>query len=368
MIDHLTARRTLATAVDFSLPADDAEALAVHLRACLGCRSFNAALRADAAVLRDLDFGPVPMSVRATVAIAAERGGGGGIGRWMGLVAVGALLLVAVGSGALGAGGSPTTGLGSNGNAIHWQTEVVDLQAADFWIQASGQRFTAVGTTVDVHSDPGNATYRTLEATWHEHGVEMRLNFYFGGDASSWWVSEIRIYDGRPQGEWLGWKGIWFKAPIGAGWAGDLDLATAGGALHIGGLQLRSTAFDGVNEPPDGAPVPLVQFDLFEPDGPLYCSGILQMPPAQAEQVLLGLGYKLSWRYVINNGGYWEIRKDAPEGVMQAPVGIGSEGELIIPVIKFGDKGAEPIPLPSDCPPVDGASPVLVPLAPTPAD
>lgn len=367
MIDHLTARRTLATAVDFPLRADDAEALEDHLRRCSACRAFDAALRADAAVLRDLDFGPVPVSVRASVAIAAERRGSGGTGRWLGLVAVGAVLAAALGAGVLGAGGSATTAPGGPGNAVHLKTEVVDFQADDFWIEANGERFTADTPELAVSSDPGNATYRTLEATWREHDVEMRLNLYFGGDASSWWVTEIRIYDGTPQGEWLGWRGTWFLAPVGAAWAGDLDLSAAGGALHVHGLVLRSTAFDGVNEPALGAPVPAVRVDLFEPGGALYCSGILQMPPAQAGQVLLGLGYKLSWRYVTDNGGYWEIRDRAPDGVMQPPAAIGSEGELIIPVIKFGDTGAGPIPFPSDCPPLDGADPVVVPVASTPA-
>ena len=56
---------------------------------------------------------------------------------------------------------------------------------------------------VDVHSDPGTLTYRTLEATWRENGVEMRLNMYFAGDAASTWVEEVRIYDGEVDGKWL---------------------------------------------------------------------------------------------------------------------------------------------------------------------
>lgn len=374
MIDHLTARRTLAGSIDFSLDAGDAQALDAHLHRCIACRSFGASLRTDAAVLRDLDFGPVPVAVRASVAIAAERRGGRGVNRWFALVAVGAVLLVALGGGVLGAGGSATTGLGSNGNAVHWQTDVVDFQADDFWIQANGRRFTAAVPQVAVRSDPGNATYRTLEASWQEHGVEMRLNLYFDGDESSWWVSEIRIYDGKAPGDWVGVgrdpsgrTGTWFKAPLGAAWAGDLDLSVPGGALHIRGLVLRSIPFDGVNEPVGGgAPVLAPRVDLFEPGGSLHCSGILQMPPAKAEQVLLGLGYKLSWRYVIDNGGYWEIRRNAPDGVMQAPIAVGPEGELIVPVIKFGDKDAVPVPFPADCPPTDGSQPVLVPMAPTP--
>jgi len=267
-----------------------------------------------------------------------------------------------------GAGGSATTGLGSNGNAVHWQTEVVDLQVADFWIQASGQRFTAAVPDVAVHSDPGNATYRTLEVTWQEHGVEMRLNLYFDGDASSWWVSEIRVYDGTAPGEWVGRKGTWFKSPLGAAWAGDLDLSVEGGALHIGGLVLRSTPFDGVNEPVGTAAPVAVRSNLFEEGGVLHCSGILQMTPKEAERVLLALGYRLSWRLDTTTGpstGFAEVRATAPDGVIHQEPLPGSEGELIVFVAPFGDPQAVPLPAPADCPPVNGDTPVLVPLAPT---
>jgi hypothetical protein len=365
MIDHVTARQALATSVDFSLQADEATALEAHLRSCAACRSFDASLRSDAAVLRDLDFGPVPASVRANVAIAAERRGGG-LGRWFAVVAVGALLVVALGGGVLGVGGSATTGLGSNGNAVHWRTDVVEFTADDFWIDVSGKRFTASVPLISVRSDPGNATYRTLEATWQEHGVEMRLNLYFGGDETNWWVDQIRIYDGTVRGEWVavgpgqpGWAGTWFKAPIGAASSGDLDLTAPGATLHIGGLTLRSMPFDGVNAPAGGgAPLSAGPVTMFEPGGPLHCSGILQMSPTEAEQVLLSLGYRLSWRYVTNNGGYWDPRREAPDGVIQAPIAVGSEGELIIPVVRFGDEGAIPVPFPDDCPTPGGSVPV----------
>ena len=370
MIDHSTARHALATSVDFALADDEAVALEAHLRSCAACRSFDAGLHSDAAVLRDLDFGPVPVAVRANVAIAAERRGGG-MGRWFAVVAVGALLVVALGGGMLGVGGPSTTGLGSNGNPVHWQTDVVELTAEDFWIEADGRRFTASVPRVSVSSDHGNATYRTLEVTWQEHGVEMRLNLYFGGDQQSWWVRKIRIYNGRTPGDWVtvgddpGWIGTWFKAPRGGLAVGDLDLSAPGGALHIAGLTLRSAPFDGVNVPAGGgAPVPAGPVNLFGPGEPLHCSGILQMTPVEAEQALLGLGFRLSWRYVTDDGGYWDPRREAPDGVIGEPVAFGTEGELIIPVIKFGDQGAVPIPFPADCP-VPGGSPPL-PDAPPP--
>lgn len=369
MIDHLTARRTLATSVDFSLEAGDADALEAHLRGCAACCSFDASLRRDAAVLRDLDFGPVPVAVRAKVAVAAERGGGGGVSRWFALVAVGALLLAALGSGVLGAGGSATTGLGANGNAIHWQTEVVDLQADDFWIQANGQRFTATAPQVVVSSDPGNATYRTLEVIWQEHGVEMRVNLYFGGDATNWWVSEIRMYDGQSNGDWVGRTGTWFKTPVGATWTGDLDLSPPGSALHLGGLVLRTTPFDGVNEPVGGGIALPADARPFSKGGALYCSGILQLAPKEAEAALLRLGYRLSWRLDTTTGsntGFSKVMATAPDGVIHQEPLPGSEGELIAFVAPFGDPQAVPLLFPADCPAPGATPPPPVPATPTP--
>jgi hypothetical protein len=368
MIDHLAARRSLATAVDFALGADDAAELEQHLRECTACRSFDGSLRTDAATLRDLDFGPVPVAVRANVAIAAERRGGSGIRPWFALVAVGALLLAALGSGVLGAGGS-TTGLGANGNPVHWATEVVDFQASDFWIEANGQRFTAAGADVAVASDPGNATYRTLEVTWHEHGVEMRLSLYFGGDATTWWVDEVRVYDGKPQGKWLEWSGTWFKAPIGAGWTGDVDLATAGGALHIGGLTLQTAISDGVNGPVVGAPVP-EDLQPFAGAGSLRCSGILQRSPKDAEAALIALGYSLSWRLETTTGpatGFAQPMARAPEGVITREPVIGRDGELILFVSPVDDPKGVALPFPADCPPRPSTDPGVDPTAPTPA-
>ena len=368
MIDHMTARQALATSFDFPLPEPDTESLRTHLQSCAACRAFDASLRSDAAVLRDLDFGAVPVAVRANVAIAAERTGGG-LGRWFALVAVGALLIVALGGGVLGVGGrgGETAGLGANDNSIHWTTGVVEFSADEFWIDANGLRFTAEAPLVAVVSDPGNETYRTLEATWHEHGVEMRLNLYFDGDGSSSWVREIRVYDGSADAKWVTWEGTWFKTPNGGVSVGNLDLATAGVSLHVAGVTLGSTPFDGVIEPPGGgAPVPAGPINLFGPGEPLHCSGILQMSPAEAEQALLSLGYRLGWRFVTN--GYWDPRQTAPEGVIQEPIAFGMDGEMIIPVVPFDAEGAAPIPFPEDCPVPGGSEPPnLAPPTPMPS-
>jgi hypothetical protein len=114
-----------------------------------------------------------------------------------------------------------------------------------------------------------------------------------------------------------------------------------------------------------GAPVTSGPVNLFGPGEPLHCSGILQMTPGEAEQTLLGLGFRLSLRYVTDNGGYWDPRRAAPDGVIQEPIAFGTEGEQIIPVIKYGDKGAVPIPFPTDCPAPGGSPPLPEPAPPT---
>ena len=373
MIDHQAARETFAQSLDFPLEPDDQTALDEHLKDCPACRSFAAATRRDAATLRELDFGTVPVAVRANVAIAAERGRDrGSTGRLVALVATAAILLLALGGGALwvGAGGRGTTTLGG-GNRVLWQTNVVQFDAADFWIEANGQRFTGTNMTPEVSSDPGDATYRTLEVTWKEHATEMRLNLYFDGDQATGasWVKEIRIYDGTPNGEWLTATGRWAAVPLGATWSGDLDVTFPNGTgvgggparLHAAGLLLRSNPFDGVTKPVVPA-VTLVENDRpFAVGGPLHCSGILQMTPQEAEATLLKLGYSLSWRLQTTTGpntGFSQPMSRAPDGVINEEPLPGSNGELIVFVAPKGDPRASPIQFPADCPGPDPNAPL----------
>ena len=104
MIDHATARSSLATSLDFALDGDASEALQGHLRDCPACQAFGAGLRSDSTALRGLDFGALPIAVRANVAIAAGRHGRGGTGRWAAMAAVGAILVVALGAMVVGGG------------------------------------------------------------------------------------------------------------------------------------------------------------------------------------------------------------------------------------------------------------------------
>lgn len=383
MIDHETARRSFATSLDFALVPDEREALDAHLAGCPTCRAFTTALRGDAAVLRDLEAGPVPAAVRANIAVAAERGRSSNpIARWVGIAVVAVLLLGALGAGALGVGGRPG-GQGTPGDAagasgtpvddlqVVWKTEVVALMAREFAIDVGGKTYRAGVPRVDLNSDPGTLTYRTLEVTWQENGVEMRLNMYFAGDATAWWVEEIRIYNGEPQGEWLEARGTYFKSALGAVWSGDQDVTFTDprglpARLHLGGLTLAVRPFDGVKEPPGGGIALPENARPFAPGGVLHCSGILQMTPKQAEAVLLQLGYRVSWRLDTTTGpntGFASVMKDAPAGIIHEEGLAGSDGSLIMFVAPFGDKNAQPVPVDADCPIAD---PNVTPPPPAP--
>jgi hypothetical protein len=127
---------------------------------------------------------------------------------------------------------------------VSWETGRVVLSADAFEIEAGTKNFFAQNTPVDLHSDPGNATYWTFEATWLESGVEMRLNLYFAADNAHWWVNEIRTYNGAAQGDWIYYKGTFFKTPIGQQFQGDVSLESNDGPiqgkLHFANLHLVS--------------------------------------------------------------------------------------------------------------------------------
>lgn len=158
---------------------------------------------------------------------------------------VAGVTLVAVVALAGSRGGADTSagGLGA-APSVQWSTPFASLQASALWIETGGQRFTG-SSVVDVHSDPGTATYRTLEMSWMEHGVEMRLFIYFAADSADWWVTEMRTYDGRSPGNWAYYDGPLFRTPIGRTFRGNVDLVsdrtdTIPGHLHVDGLVLSS--------------------------------------------------------------------------------------------------------------------------------
>ncbi len=140
------------------------------------------------------------------------------------------------------AGGCSSSGTGP----VAWKTDTVSLTASEFWIVADGQTYAGSGSAVDVHSDPGDPTYTTLELIWTEHGREMRYFTYFHADGRQWWSDEMRTFDAQPSSDWLFYHGTYFSSPVGAAFHGDVDLTNDAtdsirGELHLHGLALSTT-------------------------------------------------------------------------------------------------------------------------------
>jgi hypothetical protein len=251
-------------------------------------------------------------------------------------------------------------------DVVSWQTDVVALAATSFTIDANGLRFTGTPSTT-VRSDPGDLAYWTLEAAWSEHGREQRLNLYFNADQSSWWINEVRVYDGSAgtSPQWATFSGgPWARTPLGISFSGDLDLhgtsSTGPVTLHLGGLRIAVRPQDPITRPIGGGITltengnPAIDGDPFDPGGPLHCSGILQLVPKAAELRLLALGYRLSWRWEYSTGGdtgYSEVRQTAPDTGWITDTAVGTSGELIVfvadPARPFGGPARG---LPADCP------------------
>lgn len=151
--------------------------------------------------------------------------------------------------------GVPDGGCNAAGHPVSWQMSTVSLTACDFSLIADGQTYTS-NSSVDIHSDPGDPTYTTLELIWTEHAREMRYFIYFTADATRWWSNEMRTYNGQNPGDWLYYEGTFAPSRIGSAFQGDLDLTnqssdTIRGELHLHGLVL-STSLTG---PPDAGSI-----------------------------------------------------------------------------------------------------------------
>jgi hypothetical protein len=130
-------------------------------------------------------------------------------------------------------------------NNISWKSKRVSLTADDFRITAEGKNYYGSPSGAEINSDPGYVDYWTFEIIWMENGIEMRMNMYFAADSTHWWVKEIRTYDGRESGEWVTYRGTFFKSPLGTAFNGNLDLSGKSGngvdcSLHIRNMTLQS--------------------------------------------------------------------------------------------------------------------------------
>lgn len=184
----------------------------------------------------------------------------GGRRPWSVLVLAAAAVFLIAGLVALNGRDTPESagGVGGDESArFSFVTPQVALTADDFWIEVGGERFTSTDAEVDVHSDPGNEEYQSLELTWNERGTEMRLFIYFQSDGANWSSNELRTYNGLDaDADWVTFTGKFFDTPLGSAYVGTFDeTAVEGGItshLRIGGLHLQ--AFLGFG--PGGAVVP----------------------------------------------------------------------------------------------------------------
>jgi hypothetical protein len=294
-------------------------------------------------VLRQQAAGPLPASLRssplhatATLPLPAD---GRVKPRWswsrvVGSVATAAALAtLAVGAygwlnggrpgqvGGWGASGSPSPSP-SAPPAIVFDSGVVRLTADSIVIHAGDKVFEVIqgaGSPVyEARSDPGDADYRTLELFWTAQGVPMRLFMYFAADDDSWWVSEMRTYDGSPNGEWIYYHGRFFEAPLGLGWAGDFDERGSGDRSHgsiPGRLEVLGMRLNGFDPQTIPADVQNCQ-PLYEVEG-IELEKIKDMVPAQADAMLRARKVCHSFRYeypLDESSGYAERWCVAPPG------------------------------------------------------
>jgi hypothetical protein len=131
---------------------------------------------------------------------------------------------------------SPVADAPADATLLRFETPTVLLEAASVEVTVAGESFVP---TVDVvvAGDPGTPNeYTTLELTWHQHGVEQRINIYFASDGTNWWADEIRTYDGEANADWIEQRGEFFKSPLGGAYSGDLDLPN----LKIRGMRVQA--------------------------------------------------------------------------------------------------------------------------------
>lgn len=130
---------------------------------------------------------------------------------------------------------------------VHWSTKYVELTAGAVTIDVGRQRFVGADPALQLHSDPGDPHYQTLEVEWQEHGLPMRLYVYFAADDHEWWISELRTYNGLPdpKADWVTFAGERLRTQLGVPFEGDLDLtATENGITsHLSILGLHLLAF-----------------------------------------------------------------------------------------------------------------------------
>jgi len=279
---------------------------------------------------------------------------------WSVLLAAAAAVLLVAGLLALNGRDTPESAGGAGGDGsspFSFVTPQVTLTADEFWIEVGGERFTSVGADVDVHSDPGDERYQTLELTWTERGTEMRLFIYFQSDGVNWSSNELRTYNGLDsRADWVTFTGDYFTSPLGSPFVGTFDeTAVEGGItshLHIEGLRLQAFLAFG----PGGAPVPTTS-TVAAAGAPLVVPPLAAGLPdtgeawSPADSLALGMATEIlqhecmvskGWDYPLRTAESWTAGVGGwlPDGVLGivSPAGARAAGYHTV-----GDPSSDPL-------------------------
>lgn len=202
---------------------------------------------------------------------------------------------------AASSGAPPPGATGTPSAPFHVETRQVSLSAGAIEIETGGKQF-VTAPPIDVDSDPGiRNAYTTLELTWQEHGVEMRLFVYFGSDGREWWSNEIRTYNGSAQGDWITYTGEFFRRPLGTPFVGDFTVATEDpviGRLHISDMRLEAFRRPPACESPTGAFVlePGTSPIVIEGSASGYGAGVSLLSAESCSPVPDQNRYRYEWR------------------------------------------------------------------------
>lgn len=141
-------------------------------------------------------------------------------------------------------------------NSINWSNQWVNLTALNFYIDIEGKRlFTGNPQTV-VRSDYGNPNESlTLEVSWPENDVEMRLYIYFRKNVDNTWTAyDISSYNGEYYGDWLSYGPL---PPVQIGQAfsqENVDWYSTDGKGHIYFENLNLLPFKNLTPSPSPSP------------------------------------------------------------------------------------------------------------------
>ncbi|MDQ3009021.1 MAG: hypothetical protein M3Q81_05540 [bacterium] len=117
------------------------------------------------------------------------------------LFTVVAIGLITAGLAYFSVSGSSSVQAAAN-NPVIWKTNYAKLAASNFYIRIRDQYYYAP-QMMRISSDPGTQR-TTLELTWQENTVEMRMNMYFQRQANNTWeLSELRTFNALPSGDWI---------------------------------------------------------------------------------------------------------------------------------------------------------------------